>query len=427
MQSLDEWLDYIAGQHWQSIDMGLERMRTLVARLDLQHPAPHIITVAGTNGKGSTCVACEALLRRQGRRTGVTLSPHVARFNERIRIDGAEADDALIIRAFQAVEAARRDTPLTYFEFSALAALWCFKHCEVDVAVLEIGLGGRLDAFNGVDADVAVITSIGLDHETFLGNDRNSIGSEKAGILRQGQQVALGVDMPASVYQRCDELDLDPVVVDAEFDIGAPDAAHWSVHRRAQEDSLPESMVLPYSQCAPHNLLLAYLAVNALQPLPFARIAEVAEAIHLPGRMQRVLLDGRQWLLDVAHNPAGAAFLVRQLRARQMLPAAIVCGMLQDKRHGEVFTTLRAAFDALWFCIGTAGERGMSGAELARAFAESGSETETSISVCEDWPALRTQVNSATAPGSVILAFGSFNLIEQFHLIDKSAHIESQT
>lgn len=424
MQSLDEWLDYIAGQHWQDIDMGLQRMRTMVARLDLLRPAAHVITVAGTNGKGSTCVACEALLQKQGKRTGVTLSPHVTRFNERIRIDGQEASDALIMQALRAVEDARQNTPLTYFEFSALAALWCFKHCAVDVAVLEIGLGGRLDAFNVVDADVAVITSIGLDHEAFLGNDRDSIGREKAGILRADQHVVLGVDMPGSVHERCSQLNLHPLVVDTVFDVGAPDPDHWRVRVRSAAPAnfaggqAAREAVLPYGQCAPHNLLLAYLAVCTERTVPLGWLAEVSQTIRLPGRMQEVALAGRRWLLDVAHNPAGAAFLVQQLRARQLVPAVIVCGMLQDKRHREVYSAISAAFDATWFCLSTAGERGMRGADLASALGGRG------LQVCEDWSSLLAQVNSATAPGSVILAFGSFNLVEQFHLIDKSVQIE---
>ena len=168
MTDLNNWLAHISSQHEQVIDMGLSRMQDMLQRLDLACPASKVITIAGTNGKGTTATAIEALLLAHGVSVGTTLSPHINRFNERIRISGAQASDAKICAAFAAVEAARKDLPLTYFEFSALAALWCFKDAAVDVAILEIGLGGRLDAFNVVDADIAVITSIGPVSYTHL-------------------------------------------------------------------------------------------------------------------------------------------------------------------------------------------------------------------------------------------------------------------
>ena len=209
-KGLSSWLDYISQQHPEVIDMGLERFAQVQNALDLKQPAPKVITVAGTNGKGSTARVIEALLLDAGYSVGTTLSPHVWRFNERIRIDGVEAGDATICAAFAVIDHARGDLPLTYFEFSALAALFCMARSEVDVAILEIGLGGRLDAFNAVDADVAVITSIGLDHQAFLGDTREAIGGEKAGILRAGQRVVFGQNMPESVYARCRALGLTP-------------------------------------------------------------------------------------------------------------------------------------------------------------------------------------------------------------------------
>jgi len=412
MQALDDWLTHIAGQHWQSIDMGLERMQAMVARMHLSRPAPQVITIAGTNGKGSTCIACETLLQAQGIRTGVTISPHVTRFNERIRIDGREADDELIVQAFTAVEAARTPSAeplaLTYFEFSALAALWCFKTAGVDAAVLEIGLGGRLDAFNVVDADVAVITSIGLDHEAFLGNDLETIGAEKAGILRRGQRVILGPAMPQSVIARCAELDLQPLRFEALFELDTAEKTSWSV-RLADGRALGG---VPYGRCAPQN----HLAVEGLVPLRLSSLVAASSNCRLPGRMEEVRWQERIWLLDVAHNPAGAEFLLAQLRARGIEPAAIVCGMLADKQHGAVFNVLHRAFDVPWICVSTATERGMQAHQLVDAFAAAAAPAAAcSMIACGDWQAVAAQVNSATQPGSVILAFGSFNLIEQFH------------
>ena len=182
-RNLADWLDYIEDIHPSSWDLGLERIGAVADRLELRIPAPVSATVAGTNGKGSTCIVLEQALIAAGLSVGCTLSPHVHRFNERVRIDGVELDDAALCAAFEVIEAGRGDTLLTYFEFTSLAALHCFKQAAVDVAVLEIGLGGRLDAFNIVDADVAVITNIGIDHTDWLGETRELIGAEKAGVL----------------------------------------------------------------------------------------------------------------------------------------------------------------------------------------------------------------------------------------------------
>lgn len=434
MRTLDEWLEYITRQHEQEIDMGLDRMRELVERLALTRPAPKVMTVAGTNGKGSTCVASEALLQARGVRTGVTLSPHIVRFNERIRIDGKDVGDALVIAAFEAIDGARKANPdetigLTYFEFSALAALWCFKHSAVDVAILEIGLGGRLDAFNVIDADIAVITSIGLDHEAFLGSDVDQIGAEKAGILRSGQYVALGVDMPKSVELRCRELNVKPHRLESAFKFEVSDGQRWWVQEIHSGRPEAAVTVVPMGQIAPHNLLLALLASRGLYDLSIADLARTAPEVSLPGRMQQVTWQDRHWLLDVAHNPAGARFLKAQLDGRQVQPAAIVCGMLVDKHHPEVFEDLHTAFPgAPWFCMDTHGPRGMSAGALVSAMLNAcdgaGAKVPAPVA-CGSWSELVEQLNSATSPGSVILLLGSFNLIEQFQLIDKSLEIQN--
>ena len=194
---LDRWLSFIQEQHVKDIDMGLDRMNLMIARLALTSPHYKVITVAGTNGKGSTCVATEQLLLSHGLRVGTTLSPHVFRFNERIRIQGEELSDRDICDSFKIIEDARDGLPLTYFEFSSLAALVVFGQADLDIAILEIGLGGRLDAFNVIDADVAVITSIGYDHQEFLGDSLEEIGAEKAGIFRSEQTVVLGEELLA--------------------------------------------------------------------------------------------------------------------------------------------------------------------------------------------------------------------------------------
>ncbi len=405
MQNLDSWLDYI-GSEWRSMDFGLDRMRTMVERLELHRPAARVITVAGTNGKGSTVATAEQLLCHAGVSVGATFSPHVHQFNERIRIDGAVLGDEDICAAFSAVEEARGDTPLTYFEYAALAALWSFKQARVDVALLEIGLGGRLDAFNVIDADVAVITSIGRDHEQFLGSDLDSIGAEKAGILRAGQAVVLGRDMPASVMRACRELDLEPLVAGVDFDVVVdPAGGCWQLDS-AQDMTTRK---LPLGALAPENVALAWHAVRALDDLLNINAGHLEAAnasAWLPGRMQEVVVEERRWILDVAHNPAGAEFLAAQLARRGLEPALVVCGMFRDKRHAAVQAALKRHIDAPWWVVSTRGERGLPAEELASAL-DGAVET-------VEWQDLVDGVRSASRAGDVILLLGSFDVIEHF-------------
>ena len=189
---LATWLHYLEHLHSQAIELGLDRIRDVAQRLDLLQPAPFIFTVAGTNGKGTTCRALEAVLMAAGFRVGVFSSPHLVRYTERVRVQGEELAESAHTASFAAIEAGRGTTSLTYFEFGTLSALMLFKQAALDVVILEVGLGGRLDATNIVDADVAVVTSIALDHTDWLGNDRESIGREKAGIFRQGKPAVVG-------------------------------------------------------------------------------------------------------------------------------------------------------------------------------------------------------------------------------------------
>jgi len=191
MKSLADWLRFIEKQHPQTIAMGLERVTQVLGRMKIQLQGP-VITVGGTNGKGSTCAMLESILRAAGYRTGLYTSPHLIAYNERVRVAGQDCDDAALIKGFEAVEAARGDTPLTYFEFGTLAALHVFDAARVEVAILEVGLGGRLDAVNIVDTDCAIVASVDLDHQAYLGNDRESIGFEKAGIFRPARPAIFG-------------------------------------------------------------------------------------------------------------------------------------------------------------------------------------------------------------------------------------------
>ncbi|MGI9325145.1 MAG: bifunctional folylpolyglutamate synthase/dihydrofolate synthase [Pseudomonadales bacterium] len=366
-RNLADWLEYIERTHPNEIEMGLDRVTSVAQAMGLQAPEAHVITVAGTNGKGSTAIAIEALLLRSGRRVGCTLSPHINHFSERIRIQGQAASDELICHGFAAIEACRGDVPLTYFEFAALAALWCFKQSAVEVVILEIGLGGRLDAFNLVSANTAVITSIGLDHQSFLGHDRASIGAEKAGILRAGQRVCLGPDMPSSVHSRCHELGLEPLAIGASLRI-SEHANGWTLscahlaERWATPLLVQSSFVL--SNCALALAAVWPLLSVAEEPAP-GLLEDWSAHLSLPGRCQLLIAQGRHWLLDVGHNPLAATQLLAHLR-KQFSDRRVVAvfGTLADK-DSATMTSLLAGRVSHWVLVPSAGPRGQTSAQLA--------------------------------------------------------------
>ncbi len=402
-RSLDDWLDYISQQHAEVIDMGLDRFNRVLHRLKLENPAPTVITVAGTNGKGSTCRMIEALLLHGGYRVGSTLSPHIWRFNERIRLHGNEASDEEICNAFEAIDSARGDVTLTYFEFSALAALYCIAKEHMDVAILEIGLGGRLDAFNAIDPDIAVITSIGLDHQAFLGETREAIGAEKAGILRSGQHVVLGQEMPASVMQRCEALSLQPRCWGAEFSsVCDIEQGTWQLTR--QGHSMYE---IPLTAIAPHNIALACETVADMVALDLQLIAQCS-TLYIPGRMDIRRTKDRKWVLDVCHNPDGARFFLRELASRKLSPAYFVCAMLTGKDHQGFYQSVIDATGTHvpWLFVDSYGDREMNAGTLAETLGKG------------EWTAQNMQqalslAHERTQKGDVIVIFGSFSAVEQ--------------
>ena len=261
--SLDEWLDYQLRTHPQSIAMGLDRVRAVAQRLGLGHPGKHVITVGGTNGKGSTVAFIEAMAMAAGLRVGAFTSPHLLRYNERVRIQGEEASDAALVNAFERIEDARAEIPLTYFEFGTLAALLVFEQSKLDLAVLEVGLGGKRDAVNIIDADVAVITTVDLDHQEYLGPDRETIGADKAGIFRAGKPCVLGErDPPSSVLRHAYEIGAFAIRAHADYLIDM--RAHgWTWREPGFEIDLPMPLL-----SAPAQIENAAAAIAALRALP---------------------------------------------------------------------------------------------------------------------------------------------------------------
>src|SRR4249919_2610949 len=268
-RTLEEWLDYQLRTHAQAIAMGLDRVREVARRLRIRKPGRQVVVVGGTNGKGSTVAFIESIARAAGLRVGAFTSPHLLHYNERVRIHGDDAPDGLLVAAFERIEAARGDIPLTYFEFGTLAALAIFADAALDLAILEVGLGGRLDAVNIVDADVAVLTTVDLDHQEYLGNDRETIGADKAGIFRAGRPCVLGErDPPSSVLRHAYEIGAFAIRGHSDYLVELRGDG-WSWREPGFEIELP----LP-ALAAPVQLDNAAAAIAAVRALPFDLPAE---------------------------------------------------------------------------------------------------------------------------------------------------------
>ncbi|MDO0790033.1 bifunctional tetrahydrofolate synthase/dihydrofolate synthase [Xanthomonas campestris pv. campestris] len=406
--TLSDWLAYIEQQHPQNIAMGLERVREVAARLQIEAPATHVIVVGGTNGKGSTVAFIEAIGRAAGWKVGTYTSPHLLRYNERVRIDGVEASDAQLVAAFAAVEAARGDTALTYFEFGTLAALWLLQQSALELAVLEIGLGGRLDAVNIIDADVAVITTVDIDHTDWLGEDREAIGAEKAGIIRGWKPVVLGeIDPPSSVLRRAYQLGANAIRAGSDYFHEPIDAQHWRWRDVAQTLELP----MPALQ-APVQLANAAAAIAALQALPVevpaTAWAQGVAAAQLPGRLQRVARDGVELMLDVGHNPQAARALAQALgKATPAGTTVALYAALADKDVRGVVEALTGCVDQ-WALAGLEGARGQS-AEALRARLQG---TAAAQAACHgDVAGALHAVLAEAQPGDRVLVFGSFHTV----------------
>lgn len=408
--SLDEWLGYQLRVHPREVELGLGRVAEVWQRLGAPMVAPVVITVAGTNGKGSTIAFLEAMLAADGKRVGAFTSPHLLRYNERIRLCGSDIDDAGLIDAFTRIEDARGDVALTYFEFGTLAALWIFSRSLVDVALLEVGLGGRLDAVNIVDADVAIVTTIDLDHQEWLGDDRDSIGREKAGVFRRGHEAICGErNPPASLIAHARDLDAPLRIAGRDFsaEIGT---AGW---RWSSASSFPAetSVDLPFpslaAPCQVDNAAAAIAAIHALGGQvgwnPLAIAAGVRSA-SVSARLQR-FGSSPELIVDVAHNPQAAAMLATWLAGQPRRGRTLaVFGALGDKDVAGVVDALAGSFDG-WFLAGldSASPRGLT-VEGLRSRACVTVETLQFADV----PAALGAAWQRAQPGDRVVAFGSF-------------------
>lgn len=406
-RTLPDWLAYIEQQHPNAIAMGLERVRDVASRMGLGHPAKHVITVGGTNGKGSTVAFIEAIAHASGCKVGTYTSPHLLRYNERVRIDGNDASDADLIAGFEAVDVARGDIQLTYFEYGTLCALWLFERAGLDLAVLEVGLGGRLDAVNIVDADAAVITTVDIDHQDWLGNDIETIGFEKAGIARPFKPLILGDDdPPASVLRHAYAIGASAWRIGCDFFAEPVDDMHWCWREVGHTLELPMPAL-----AAPMQLRNAACAIAALQSLDIhidddAYARGVMQA-RISGRLQRFQRDGVEIVVDVGHNPQAARALAGWLQRQPQRPTLAVYAALADKDVAGVIAALAEHVDA-WHIAGLvdAGLRG----ETVQVFAQrlQGTAAATAAHYLDVKMALQAAIQQALPDGRV-LVFGSFH------------------
>ncbi|MFI4869965.1 MAG: bifunctional tetrahydrofolate synthase/dihydrofolate synthase [Steroidobacterales bacterium] len=413
-RSLEQWLSYQQGTHSLSIDLSLERVREVAARLGLlERPAPAVI-VAGTNGKGSTATTLACLLQSCGRSVGLFTSPHLVRYNERIRLDGVQVSDAALLAAFERIEAARAAVTLTFFEYNTLAALEVFRRAAVDVMVLEVGLGGRLDAVNIIDAQVAILCSIGFDHREWLGSTLEQIGAEKAGIFRRGQQVVLGsAAMPASVWQAAHELDCRLWTAEREFS--------WRIHG---DGAAGEPWEYHSAACTLLDLPAPALAgsvqyrnsasaITALQLLGLARacdrtcVAQGLQRTALAGRFQ-IVPGAVEWILDVAHNEPAAEVLAGALAARPCDGRSFaVAGMLSDKDAAAVVRTLDPLIDH-WLLTGIDDEpRALTALALQARLPPLRGTIELTANVA----AACERARALARPRDRVIVFGSFHVV----------------
>ncbi len=417
--TLDDWLSWFETLHPKKIDLSLDRVIAVLDKLELRAPQYKVVTVAGTNGKGSCVAMLESIYWHAGYEVGTFTSPHLWRFNERIRLNGADASDAELIELFQSVDASLGSITLSYFESSTVAALLHFARRKVDVAVLEVGMGGRLDASNTVDADCGLIVSIDLDHREWLGDDREAIGREKAGIVRRGKPVVIADrEVPRSVLAHAAAEGAVPFLIGRDFDyVRVREAGGDANGNRAwrRVGGANDSTVLPlppfggdeqYGNAAACAAVVERL--GAALPVRDAALANGIRHAYLRGRLERHSVDGVDWVFDVAHNPAAAGVLASALvRLPKAARTFVVFTGMRDKDLAGVFAPFVTWVDG-WFVTQANAERGATGAELREILLALGARgAETAVDVAAACAAAR----AAAASGDRVLVFGSFHTV----------------
>ncbi|MGN0918993.1 MAG: bifunctional tetrahydrofolate synthase/dihydrofolate synthase, partial [Oxalobacter sp.] len=407
-RSLAEWVDYIGAMHPQNIALGLDRIGVVKERLAIHFSCP-VVIVGGTNGKGSTCMMLETIWRMAGYRVGQYTSPHIHRFNERIRIDGQMVDDEVLICAFEAVEAVRGDVPLTFFEFTTLVAMKLFADAGLNVAVFEVGLGGRFDAVNLLDADVAIVTNVAIDHQAFLGDTREKIGFEKAGIYRQGRIALYGeLEPPQSLLDHVAIIGADLKLYGRDY-IGEADGNTW--HYQGPSGSTLWELPRPslYGDCQIANAATVLTVVHELQdrlPVYVEAVFEALPQVRLPGRFDIIQHDPLV-IVDVAHNPHAARTLADNLRALPCEGRTLaVYGAMADKDIKGVVCALKDQID-VWYITNLPLPRAATVDVLLAELLAVGVPREQ-IVICEEVEKALDSARKNASNNDRIAAFGSF-------------------
>ena len=419
-ESLEQWLQRLECLHPDAMELGLERVCAVANKLGLLPLKQPVVTVAGTNGKGSTVAVLEALVNETGRSTGAFTSPHFLRFNERIRVAGVEVPDGEIVAAFAAIDDAREGISLTYFEFATLAALFIFRERDPDIVILEVGLGGRLDSVNIVDPALAIITSIDLDHQNWLGDSRGEIAREKAGIMRAAKPVVIAEPAPPPELLDCAAAAAaDPVLcLGRDFTVTG-DGETWQgvlYEARGGQRSLapqPVGALLPGNICA---ALQAALLLNVdFSPRQLQRALGKASPV---GRRQLQQLAGRDYVLDVAHNPAAVNKLLEYIDASTCNGKTIALfSAMKDKDFPGMIHAAAGFFDAWFLADQAANERAASAADIAAALHEGG---QSMISVSKNLRQAFRRAQNLMVAGDRLVVFGSFYTVAAvLPLLDK--------
>ncbi|HVF15455.1 MAG TPA: bifunctional tetrahydrofolate synthase/dihydrofolate synthase [Steroidobacteraceae bacterium] len=404
---LADWLSWQETLHPTAIDLGLDRLRRTLVRLEWSPPKCPVITIAGTNGKGSCVALLSHILARAGYRVGTFTSPHLVRYNERITIEGREISDASLVAAFERIDAARADETLTFFEFNALAALLVLETAHLDAIVLEVGMGGRLDAVNVVDPDVALVTSIALDHTDWLGPDVESIAREKAGIFRTKRPAVFGSrSMPQSIAAHAEQIGTQLLRLGIDFDYarGETQWTWWDSHGTEIDELPPPALFGEVQFDNAASVLQVLRCLHDRLPVKREAIEAGLREVSLAGRFQ-VFQGEVEWIVDVAHNPAAATTLASQLELRQAQGKTLaVCGILGDKDIEGIGRELECSFDE-WIVARLSGGRAVDPAVLADRLRKLGANVvATADSVTDACRVAQERGNR----GDRIVVFGSF-------------------
>jgi len=416
-ESLAQWLSYLENIHLTEIDLGLTRISQVAKRLNIDFSFAQVITVAGTNGKGTTCAFIENALLANDKKVAVYSSPHIENFNERLRINNLDIDDQSLITAFEQIEKQRDDISLTYYEYTTLAAFLVLMEIKPAVIILEVGLGGRLDATNIIDANIAVITTIDLDHQAYLGNTRESIGFEKAGIMRANRNVVIGdIQCPKSVIEHANNLKAivsrrgdDFSIQEQKLASEGSCQAFWSWQFGEQQVKGLIKPFIPRDNVATALTVLALLG-NFSFVFNTQNINTLIEKTKVVGRTELLTLESLNSpvLLDVGHNPQAARYLAEYLKGKKYNKLYAVTGMLKDKDIANTFKPLLALVDH-WYLGGLSMPRGAKAEELAARL----SLDEHSTNCFDNITQAFRMANKNSTVTDLILVFGSFHTVAE--------------